>query len=44
MAALLIHATATAPSRWPVPTQGLKQGEAEVIRNGGGRVTEDVIR
>ncbi|KAI7841095.1 hypothetical protein COHA_005321 [Chlorella ohadii] len=23
---------------------GLKQGEAEVIRNGGGRVTEDVIR
>jgi hypothetical protein len=23
---------------------GLRQGEAEVIRNGGGRVTEDVIR
>jgi carbonic anhydrase len=29
---------------FPEAFLGLNQGDAEVIRNGGGRVTEDVIR
>lgn len=41
-AAVLLH---TCPRRLlPEHFLGLQQGDAEVIRNGGGRVTEDVIR
>lgn len=37
--------TARAPSRlFPERMLGLSFGDAEIIRNGGGRVTEDVIR